>query len=508
MIFCPNCGAENRAGLRLCGKCGALLQPGGASQGGAERRGRSRIAGRLRALTGFRGSKSASAKNKSPAHLAEPGVRDDLYGVDLPAPLRPPDAPLSGGYESDSLPEWLRGTEPEADHAEGLDWAADLDFSDLPPWQDPDEITREKAANPTLDESRGSFAPGQERDLTEPAEPEGTGLLHGVRGPIPVEPIIALPHPSPRPPGNTQALSSLDTGASARFAQVAAGALPLPTPVAPARRRAAQLSALNLVLLLAVILPLILGLDLTSPPRASSVALYDRAIDALPAESLAVIAVEYESALADDLEPGIVATLRHLRERNVRLLAVSTVPQGPALAQRLWRQIEPAGTGYGETFVNLGFLPGNELGVRALLADDGLGDRRDIVGSARLRDLPIGREVADLDSVDAIVVVSNDSLAVQRWIEQIGSARPDIVLLAVTTAAVEPALAPYLSSGQLHGLLGGMAGVAAYEQLRGLPGVAARRLDAIALSAAVFVLVVIVANLGMIAERLRNRRGA
>ncbi len=91
--------------------------------------------------------------------------------------------------EDTSLPDWLKDisveSSPEAE--DDLVWTADVDFSDLPGWLVPEAAGGVEKA--LLEESREG-------------EEEGKGLLAGVRGPIPVEPIILLDHDVPPFPGS------------------------------------------------------------------------------------------------------------------------------------------------------------------------------------------------------------------------------------------------------------------------------------------------------------------
>jgi hypothetical protein len=67
-----------------------------------------------------------------------------------------------------------------------------------------------------------------------------------------------------------------------------------------------------------------------------------------------------------------------------------------------------------------------------------------------------------------------------------------------------PEFYPYLQSGQLKGLLGGMAGAAEYERLRNEKGTATRGMDAQSL-AHVFVALCIVA--GNVVHRSKPKGG-
>ncbi|GEM_PF-4202000 len=98
-------------------------------------------------------------------------------------------APADGNEEEKSgLPDWLKGLESDtsAQADEDLNWAADIDFSNLPGWLIPEASTER---------------PGGVAEPLDEDEEEGTGLLAGVRGPIPIEPIITLTHEVPPFPG-------------------------------------------------------------------------------------------------------------------------------------------------------------------------------------------------------------------------------------------------------------------------------------------------------------------
>ncbi len=94
--------------------------------------------------------------------------------------------PLPESEDDTNLPDWLKGieVEPSAETEDDLAWTADIDFSDLPGWLVPE-------ASASVEEA-----------LFQEAEEEGKGLLAGVRGPIPIEPIILLEHKVPPFPGS------------------------------------------------------------------------------------------------------------------------------------------------------------------------------------------------------------------------------------------------------------------------------------------------------------------
>src|SRR5947208_988685 len=81
-------------------------------------------------------------------------------------------------------------------------------------------------------------------------------------------------------------------------------------------------------------------------------------------------------------------------------------------------------------------------------------------------------------------------------------AKPELVPMT-RTALSAPEYYPYLQAGQLLGLLGGMAGAAEYEKLRGEKGAATRGMDAQSM-AHVFVAVMILAGNAVLWSRRRR----
>ncbi|HYN88827.1 MAG TPA: zinc ribbon domain-containing protein [Ardenticatenaceae bacterium] len=543
MIDCPTCGAPNPPGSRTCAECRAPIEATAPPESAApeSQAGERDPVSRLRAffdrrphvepvepleggtdpdqgpeqasegdLDGYGAAASEPPTDAQwdlgdqPDETEEVGARQGLQERGEPPPGSPVRAIPDDG--DSHLPVWLRGAEREQEPGDELAWDAGLDFSDLPAWTE-----RDNPASGVPAEARTEVVPDW---MVVPAlpraprtdEPEGRGLLRGIRGPIPIGPIIAVPHPAPAPPKDGRDLTLRDAEAVALFAQIAATPLPTLPPVTQAEAQARSWP-LNLLLLLAVIVPLALRLNLAPAPGSAGARAYGEAVASVQPGTLALVALDYEGGLTDDLDPAVAATLQDLEGRGAGIVAISTVPQGPALAQRLWLRLHPDQAGYGERFANLGYLPGGEPGLRTLLADGALAARRDVLTGSELREMPLGQGVSGLERVGLLVVASGESRDVQRWIEQIGSQRPELPIVAVTTAAAEPVLAPYVAAGQLRGALAGLSATAAYERAVNPAGAASRRLDALAATAALVVLVIVLGNAAGLAERLARRGG-
>jgi len=93
------------------------------------------------------------------------------------------------------------------------------------------------------------------------------------------------------------------------------------------------------------------------------------------------------------------------------------------------------------------------------------------------KQLPIMRTVTNYASFPLLVNISAGYPGTKEWVQQVNS-RFHLAMVSGCTAVSAPEYYPYLQSGQLRGMLGGMAGAAEYERLEGENGPATRGMDA------------------------------
>lgn len=543
MNVCPLCGSDNTPGSRFCNSCGNLLDPAGTTDpqaGRPQQGGRQGSAsgddmlGQLRALSG--GAQSDSDDDMFPdvdvpdwlAELSRQGDEVELptiLGARLAPPEQQPPGPSNKKVEeTSSLPDWLRGAAVESGPADEVAWATDIDFSDLPAWLQSEEASGLPAPGPndaTVPDwvRQGLAEAGAGTRPAPPSEGEGSGLLSGVAGPIPVEPVIALPHKAPRFPGFSEVVVAgpvADEEAISLFSAIATGIRAAPALPAEGRSHRPLPMIFPLLLLVAVISSFFAPPFAAPPPGLTAPAILASTIEALPSQSPVLVAFDYEGSRLDELEPGVLMVLRQLASKDAHVVAISTTPFGPALAQRAWRSVskEPGWQSptYGERFVNLGFLPGSEAGLRTLLAAsftaDALQSQRDVISGQPLATLPAMRNLESLSDIQLIVIVAAESRDVQLWVEQIGTYYPTLPLVAVVPAGLEPVLIPYVASGQVRSLLAGIVPAAGYEQQRSSGYGATRRLNGMLAAAVVFMVVVLVANIMALLRRSRRQEGS
>ncbi|MBC7224619.1 MAG: hypothetical protein H5T59_10180 [Anaerolineae bacterium] len=234
----------------------------------------------------------------------------------------------------------------------------------------------------------------------------------------------------------------------------------------------------SLVLLAAVGVPIVWG-SVTGRPLWNAQPAVPPAVEALYQEveqvqpgDAVLVGWDVDPSSAGEMLPLAEAVLGHLMQRGARIFVVSQLPAGPPLAQQtLEGMAQTQGTyAYGTHFLNLGYLPGDELGLRALSGAGGLASLgQDYVEGKALAEWGVAEGVQGVQDFRLVVLLAEDPGRVRRWIEQVG-AQHDVPMVAAVGAAALPALQPYYETQprQLRGLAGGTPGAAAYESLRGV----------------------------------------
>jgi hypothetical protein len=80
-------------------------------------------------------------------------------------------------------------------------------------------------------------------------------------------------------------------------------------------------------------------------------------------------------------------------------------------------------------------------------------------------DGPVLQGVKSVSDFDAILLLTDNIEHARTWIEQIMPFAGAAPLIVASSAQAAPALQPYVQSGQISGMIAGLSGGAAYEQL-------------------------------------------
>lgn len=418
---------------------------------------------------------------------AEAVVVSETPGAEAPAWL-PPEA-LSPWSEAQSAPI------AESDGAEPAAAEAEVAQAELPAWLQAMQMAPIEAP------------PGEAGTASSQAD---ASPLAGMRVILPAEPIIAVPRLGATVPG---LLVTEEQAAQSELLQslLTAGPEPLPQPLPAPRNWGAWVErwSVALALLAAIIVALVLQPGLLPAPEATAPtqSAY-QVIEGLRPGSPVVVAFDYDTASSGEMAPLALALLRHLAARDARVIALSTRPIGPALAQMALDAAVTEGVNlpYGERAVNLGYLPGGPVGLSAFALNPTLLNR-DYVDGGNPWAKPGAKGLASLAQAQALVVLSADAFSLRDWVEQVGTAFPNLPIIAATSASVEPLARPYYESRQLKGLVAGLPGADSYEALTGKPALATRLREAQGFAQAVALLVLVIgALITLVQVKLGRRR--
>jgi hypothetical protein len=255
----------------------------------------------------------------------------------------------------------------------------------------------------------------------------------------------------------------------------------------------------GLLVLVPLLWPLGLPLEPSPPVRG-----YAAAISALPPGSRVLMSCDFDPASRPELEPMTRTTLRHLFERRCKVVVVVLFQGGARFVDAIVRDVgRERHQIYGVDYVNLGYKAGDEA-VMVLMGQSIPNTFPRDHNGRDVSELPVMRGVRNYSSFSLLVSISAGYPGTKEYVQQV-QGRFHIPIVAGVTAVTAPTLYPYLQTGQILGMLGGMAGAAEYEDLRYERGLASSGMDAQSLAHMFIALCIVLGNL---AQWQRRKEGA
>ena len=257
---------------------------------------------------------------------------------------------------------------------------------------------------------------------------------------------------------------------------------------------------IGLLVLIPLIVPLRLPLSVSPPVQG-----FVNALAKIPDGSTVLMSCDYDPASKPELVPMTRTALRQLWDKHCRIVVTVLWDGGPGLVDNVLREGAAEYKGakvYGVDYVNLGYKEGREDVM--VLMGQGIANAfpKDYRGNDT-RSLPIMGNVRDYSSFPLLVSISAGYPGTKEWVQQVQS-RFHLPMVSGCTAVSAPEYYPYLQSGQLLGLLGGMSGAAEYEKARGEKGTATRGMDAQSMAHLFVALMILLGNV----VQWVKRRGA
>jgi hypothetical protein len=205
---------------------------------------------------------------------------------------------------------------------------------------------------------------------------------------------------------------------------------------------------------------------------------------------------------------------------NPRLTFISTNETGAILAERFISGHLADKYQSGVNYLNLGYLPGGQMGIRAFVQNPSVTAPYAIAQSPTLLNitlapawtLPPLQGMTSLSQFAAFIIVTDNADFARAWIEQTTFAPdpiPAIPFVAISSAQAAPMIQPYYASKQINGLVSGLYGGALVEQNNGgRPGTARTYWDAYSIGMLLAMVLILAGGLLNLALGLRDRAAA
>jgi hypothetical protein len=257
----------------------------------------------------------------------------------------------------------------------------------------------------------------------------------------------------------------------------------------------------GIAVIIPMLVPLNLPVDITRPVRN----VFNK-IESLPEGSVILVSTDYDPGSEAELYPATEAVIEHCFRRNLKIYMMGLWPAGSALGEHALDTIALVhNKHYGTDFVNAGYRPGGAVMLLSLGRNFNDVIRVDYAGRP-IDSLELGRRVKSSKDIALVMTLSAGDPGVIHWVQYF-HARFGTPICAATTAIMAPREYPYMNSGQLVGLLGGLKGAAEYETLvhrkgRGLTG-----MDSQSIVHVLLVLFIILGNVILVYQRRKKSAG-
>lgn len=256
-------------------------------------------------------------------------------------------------------------------------------------------------------------------------------------------------------------------------------------------------------LFVVVVLAMLIDVETDIVVSSETQTMYDY-IDSLPEGSILLISFDHEASSLPEIRPLALGLLRHAFAKGHRLIGVALLAEGTGIGYRLLKQTASEyDKQYGVDYVYMGFKPQY---IAAILS---MGESMSRTFPEDYPGQPYGsfELLADVETYDDIagVVSVADGSMVTHWVEY-GAARYGVKVSAFVAAAMVTTYDPYIASGQMHAMVGGLRGAAEYEKLIGIGGSGRRGMLAQTGAHLYVIALILIGNIVYFTGRSKKRR--
>jgi hypothetical protein len=245
-------------------------------------------------------------------------------------------------------------------------------------------------------------------------------------------------------------------------------------------------------------------------PEVRSV--YDYVDNMTPGEVL-MIGVDYDPSALAELHPMTYAITRQCFSKGIKLLLCCLHQNGPGMVEQVIAQVaQEYDKVNGVDYVYMGYKPYPGITILAMGQNFRIPFPEDYYGTP-LDSLPMMRNLTNFNNVSAIINVSAGS-GTEYWINY-ANGRYNAKLAIGVTGVMTSDYYPFLQSGQIFGLIGGMKGASEYEFLAEKAGYISREKGQLVASKSmpiqttthvVIILFIVIGNVGYFMSK-RKKQG-
>lgn len=239
-------------------------------------------------------------------------------------------------------------------------------------------------------------------------------------------------------------------------------------------------------------------------------------IDKLNEGDIIFLGIDYDPNALAELHPMSYAIAEQAFRKKLRVIFVTLSQNGPGMADQAIRDISDSvkldktynGVFYpgreiinGIDYVFLGYKPYPALVILGMGQNFRIPFPSDYYGTP-LDSIPMMKGVMNYDQVKCVVDFAAGNVA-DMWISY-GQGRYNFPLALGMTGVMGADYYPYLNSGQIFGIMGGLLGAAQYEKLADNPGPAIDGMRIQVYAHIVIILFIIIGNIGFLVSRRKQ----
>lgn len=259
-----------------------------------------------------------------------------------------------------------------------------------------------------------------------------------------------------------------------------------------------------LVVAVVTVIPIIRPLNLPVYVTQETKWVFD-GVEALQPGDPILVAFDYEPGSTPECKPMAEALLTQCFKKKLRVVGVTILPVGVGTGEEALTEVSGReGAILGKDYTFLGFKSQQfatvinlSLSVQDTFPTDRYGNNTS--------ELPVLKGVKKLADFKYMIVIHDDS-TIEYWVVY-GHDVVGIPIGSMSTAVMAPGYYPFINTGQITGIVGGLKGASEYEKLVGVRGAASLGMDSQAVIHVFIVALMLLGNTAYLITRKKTAKG-